>query len=77
MKKLLLILASVGVVFGSNCAMCHNGSYKSKLDIYTPQEIIDVMNEYKNGERSGTMSAIVRGMDEKEIKNSAYKYGKK
>ena len=77
MKKILLTSLMVITGFAyTNCTMCHNGSYKAKLDKYTPAQIIQMMNEYKNGTRSGMMSRFANSMSKEDIINSANKFGK-
>jgi cytochrome c553 len=78
MKKLLLI-ASISAVslFGyMDCASCHSAAFKP-LDKMTQAQIVKIMNEYKSGKKSGTMTSVVASMSEADIKASAKKYGKK
>ena len=78
MKKLFLISLITGFVMAnSNCATCHNGSMTSKLDVLTPQEIIEKMKEYKAGKGNAMMVNIAKEMSDKEIEEVAKEYGKK
>ena len=78
MKKILLLVTFVVGSFAyPNCASCHNGAYKDKLNTLEPKEIVTILNEYKSGARSGMMSGFVSGMSEDDIKESANKFGKK
>jgi len=78
MKKLLLVSLIAGFVMAnSNCAMCHNGNMANKLDILTPQEIIEKMKEYKAGKGNPMMASIAKEMSDKEIEDVAKEYGKK
>ena len=79
MKKLSLVLLIAGFVMAnSNCTMCHNGGMASKLDILTPEEIVKKMKEYKEkGKGNPMMVDIAKGMSDKEIEETAKKYGKK
>ena len=76
MKKILLTLIGISAFAYTNCAMCHNGGYKSKLDKYTPQEIISMMQQFKQ-QSMGTMARIAKSMSDEEIKEVSKKYGKK
>ena len=78
MKKLFLISLIAGFAMASsNCVACHNGGMADKLDILTPQEIIEKMKEYKAGKGNPMMVNIAKGMSDKEIEETAKKYGKK
>jgi len=78
MKRLLLVSLITGFAMAnSNCIFCHNGGMANKLDILTPQEIIDKMKEYKAGKGNPMMIDIAKGMSDKEIEEVAKKYGKK
>ena len=78
MRKLLLISLMAGFAMASsNCATCHNGGMANKLDTLTPQEIIEKMKEYKAGKGNPMMVNIAKGMSDKEIEETAEKYGKK
>ena len=78
MKKILLVAILSMSLFGYvDCAKCHNGGYKSKLDIYTPAQIVSMLKQYKSGAMSGMMSSIVAGMSQKDMQDAAKKYGKK
>ena len=78
MKKLFLISIMIGFLMAnSNCAMCHNGGMANKLDVLTPKEIIAKMKEYKTGKGNPMMVDIAKEMSDKEIEETAKKYGKK
>jgi len=78
MKKLVLFTLVVSGLFAANCAVCHNGSYQVKLDRFSPQDIIQIMMEFKNGEKHGmTMSGMAKVMSVEDIKKAAKEYGKK
>ena len=78
MKKLLLVSLIAGFAMASsNCAMCHNGGMANRLDILTPQEIIEKMKEYKAGKGNPMMVNIAKEMSDEEIEKVAKEYGKK
>ena len=78
MKKLFLVSLIFGFAMASsNCMMCHNGNMANRLDILTPQEIIEKMKEYKSGKGNPMMVNIAKEMSDKEIEETAKKYGKK
>ena len=78
MKKIIAILGIVSASFAyTNCAMCHNGGMALKLDKLSPAEIVAKMKEYKAGKGNPMMVNVAQGMSDKEIKEAAYKYGKK
>jgi cytochrome c553 len=78
MKKLLVLSLLTASAFAyTNCANCHNGGYKQKLDMYTPAQIVTILNEYKQGKRGGMMSSFVAAMSEADIKAAAKEFGKK
>jgi len=76
LKTILLTLIAISAFAYPNCMMCHNGGYKSKLDKYSPQEIVNMMQQYKT-QSMGTMAKIANSMSDEEIKEVAKKYGKK
>jgi len=78
MKKLVLFGLMVSGLFATNCAMCHNGSYQVKLDKFTPQEITQMMMDFRNGKKAGmTMPGMAKSMSVEDIKKAAKEYGKK
>lgn len=79
MKKIIVsAMILTGVAFAySDCAMCHNGGMAAKLDTMAPAQIIKKMKEFKAGKGNPMMVNIAKGMSEKEIEESAKKYGKK
>ncbi len=78
MKKIVLFSLIVSGLFAANCAMCHNGSYQVKLDKFTPEEITEMMIDFKNGKKAGmTMPAMAKSMSDEEIKKVAKEYGTK
>ena len=77
MKKLLIIgLLALSAFAYTNCAMCHNGGYKGKLNKYTPEQIESYMHQFKT-QSMGSMARIANSMSDEEIKDAAQKYGKK
>jgi len=77
MKKLFFIASlSVAAFAYTDCTMCH-GTMTGTLDKYSPKEIIKKMKEFKAGKGNPMMVNVAQGMSDKEIKEAAYKYGKK
>ena len=79
MKKLLTLAAFGVAVFAyQDCAMCHSGGMAKKLDTMTPAQIEAKMNEMKKtGKGNPMMVPIAKSMSDKDIVDSAKKYGKK
>jgi cytochrome c553 len=78
MKKIVLFSLIVSGLFAANCAMCHNGSYQVKLDRFSPEQITQIMMDFKNGKKAGmTMPGIAKSMSDEEIKKVAKEYGTK
>lgn len=78
MKKIVLFSLVVSGLFAANCAMCHNGSYQVKLDRFSPEQITQIMMDFKNGKKAGmTMPGIAKSMSDEEIKKVAKEYGTK
>jgi len=78
MKKILVLGVIAAAAFAyTDCAMCHNGGMAEKLDKLTPEEIVAKMKEYKKGNGNPMMVNIAKSMSDKEIEESAKKYGKK
>jgi len=77
MKKILLFGLVVSGLFAANCTMCHNGSYQVKLDKFTPQEITQIMMDFRNSKKAGmTMPAMAKAMSVEDIKKAAKEFGK-
>jgi cytochrome c553 len=78
MKKIVLFSLVVSGLFAANCAMCHNGSYQVKLDRFSPEQITQIMMDFKSGKKAGmTMPGIAKSMSDEEIKKVAKEYGTK
>jgi cytochrome c553 len=78
MKKIVLFSLVVSGLFAANCAMCHNGSYQVKLDRFSPEQITQMMMDFKSGKKAGmTMPGIAKSMSDEEIKKVAKEYGTK
>jgi len=78
MKKLLLASLIGGFLMAnSNCARCHDGGMANRLDVLTPQEIMEKMKAYKEGKGNRMMVMIAQGMSDEEIEEVAKTYGKK
>ena len=58
-----------------NCSVCHNGTYKNRLDKYTPKEIEEMMYQFKDDKYS-TMGKIANNMTDTAIKAASKKFGK-
>ncbi|NPA12340.1 MAG: cytochrome C [Epsilonproteobacteria bacterium] len=78
MKKLAILGIIAGFAFAyQDCAMCHNGSMAAKLDTLKPADIVKKMKEFKAGKGNPMMVNIAKAMSDKDIQDSAKKYGKK
>jgi cytochrome c553 len=78
MKKIAFFSLIASGLFAANCTICHNGIYKVKLDKFTPEQITEMMMDFKSGKKAGmTMPSKAKRMSDEEIKKLAEKFGKK
>jgi cytochrome c553 len=80
MKKLLVLgLLTASAFAYMDCAMCHvKGGMATPLTKYTPAQINKMLHEIKaNKLNAPSMTGIVSGMSDADMKDAAKKYGKK